>query len=277
MLKVLTPITFTRSDSSGINMAFYIAKHQDCHITLLNCIPDIIDRSENNRTHALTSDQLSARLIKLEALVREHNTHHRFEMQIDSMLEHGYPEEVIPKIAAEKGYDLVIMTSDCSENDMKMVTGSITNDVLRKIKTSLMVVPTHYSMQKERISDVLICIDFLHRDYSAMHQLFTILLEYGCTIHCVKVNNKKPTGEEIEALNKLNDYLTQTYRGAHFRMEYILGHDFYETVNKYIAEHKIQFVTLIKKHPEHFLRRDKSSSSSKALYHIKIPILIVSH
>ena len=86
-----------------------------------------------------------------------------------------------------------------------------------------------------------------------------------------------PTGEEIEALNKLNGYLTQTYRGAHFRMEYILRHDIYETVNKYIAEHKIQFVTLIKKHPEHFLRRDKSSSSSKALYHIKIPILIVSH
>ncbi len=277
MLRILTPITFTQGDISGLNMAFHIAKHQPCHITLLNCIPDVIDRHNSNKNHYLNLAQLKNRLSKYESLTRKRNSKNPFELLIDSRLEPGYPEEVIPEIAKKEAYNLVIMTSDCSENEIKEVTGSITNDVLKKINIPLLVVPSHYRMKGEKITDILFSVDLTHREYTALHQLITIMVDCGSKIHCVQFTNKKPTEEEIAALNELKHYLTQTYRGARFLMEFLCGEDFYESINEYISRQNIQILTLIKKQPSSLFHWHKSSSSSKALYRIKIPLLIINH
>lgn len=276
MLRILTPITFTQGDKSGLNMAFHIAKHQPCHITLLNCIPDVIDR-QNNKSHNLNLTQLNNRLSQYESLSRKRNIENPFELIIDSRLELGYPEEVIPEIARKEAYNLVIMTSDCSENEMKEVTGSITNDVLKKIDVPLLVIPSHYRMEGEKITDILFSIDLTHREYTALHQLITIMVDCGSKIHCIQFTNRKPTEEEITTLNELKHYLTQTYRGASFMMEFLSGEDFYDTINEYINRENIQILTLIKKHPSLLFHWHKSSSTSKALYRIKIPLLIINH
>ena len=277
MLRILTPITFSQGDISGLNMAFHIANHQPCQITLLNCLPEITDRSNSHKNHTLTLPQLQNRLLKYEALARERNSANPFELVIDSILASGYPEEIIPEIARTKAYDLVIMTSDCSENEMKEVTGSITNDVLNKIKVPLLVIPTHYKIENDKITDILFIVDFTHKEYTALHQLITIIVECGSNIHCVQFSNKKPTDEEITGLNDLKHYLTQTYRGAKFIMEFLCGEDFYDTINDYIKRRNIQLLTLIKKHPSHLFHWHKSATTGKALYHITIPLLIINH
>lgn len=276
MLRILTPITFTQGDISGLNMAFHIAKHQPCHITILNCIPEVVER-HTNKNHNLNLEQLNNRLSQYESLTRKRNIENPFELIIDSRLVSGYPEEVIPEIAGKEGYNLVIMTSDCSENEMKEVTGSITNDVLKKINVPLLVVPSHYRMEGERITNILFSIDLSHREYTALHQLITIMVDCGSNIHCIQFNNKKPTEDDIIGLNKLKQYLNQTYRGAKFTMEFLSGEDFYDTINEYISQQSIQILTLIKKHPSLQFHWHKSSSTNKALYRIKIPLLIINH
>ena len=277
MLKILVPITFARGDSSGINMAFYIAKHQPCRITLLNCIPETIDREKEDRDYATKAAQLHERLAKYTELAREHNACIHNNLIIDSMLEYGYPEEIIVQTAHTKGYDLVVMTSESSENDMKQVTGSITNDVLRRIKVPLLVVPTHYKMQKDQITDILIGINFIKQEYTPLHQFISIVMEYRCKIHCIQFSNKRPTEEDMVAANNLNTYLTQTYRSAHFITEFIMGEDFYDTINDYIFKKNIQLITLIKKPKGNLFHWSRSSYTGKALYHIKIPVLIINH
>ncbi len=271
MLKILIPITFSKGDTNCIEMAFLISRHLQCHITLLNCIPDIIDKGLVNETHSLFVMEQRRYLNKFVRYVQMRGSSLNSNTEVESRLEYGYPEDVIIKLSKE--YNLIVMSSSCPEQDIKEITGSTTKDVVTKSKTPVIMIPSHYQ-RKEESPKILLSIEITGCDYKALHQVLSLMAEHGSVIHCVEFSKQKYTEREINALNELKNYMTQTYRGTTFIVNYVTSKNITQSLEEYIARNEIQLLTITKR-DKNLLHRYSSMNLNDVMNHIRIPILVM--
>jgi hypothetical protein len=256
-----------------MKMAFFISRHQQCHITLLNCIPEVIDKEEKIANHSLFVAEQNRKMEIFKRFVRLNTSSLSTRPIVDGRVENGYPDEII--LRTSTNYDLIIMLSATHQKQIKVITGSTAKDVCSKSQVPVLIIPAGYTISNQALTDMLLNIGFTEKDYSSIHQLINILGEFGTRIHCVKYCAKKPTDKETDELNYFNEYINQTYRGIRFIVDYVTGDDYYTAINNYISAHQIQLLAVERKDRRRLLGIRNPKVHPDLLYRIEVPILLI--
>lgn len=274
MLRILLPLSFGLEDPTTLAMARHISRLQPCRITLLHCRPPVTDIEISQSPNNQEREDCLLRLEKYSYDLHTSKGQENGPLQTVTILKDGYPSEVIAEMVTNSDYHLVVMTSTFAWERMKEITGSVTLDVIHHITTPILSVPDGYVWCGDR-GNILLNLDFTQNNYTALHQLISLMATHGETIHCVQFTTKLNIDKETDGLTNIKEYLRSTYRNVNIQYDLIRCNNVFEAMNSYIADNLIQLVTLTRHHRPKMFQFMMKDEIKRALGEIEIPILII--
>lgn len=151
MKKLLVPTDFSDNARGALEYAVGLARDLEAEITLLNVYYDPMLDSDLP-TYGMTSfhrgkGNLVLTEIEVEVkhqiqeLLNQVKEQSNAKIGLHTRIERGFPEQVIPQIALEGNYDMVIMGTRGKSRIFHTFFGSVTADVLQRCEVPVLAIP----------------------------------------------------------------------------------------------------------------------------------------
>src|SRR5699024_50534 len=224
---------------------------------LVHIQKNIFNSKDNKRKNRKKDITQSLKECKLEFKDKNH--------QVKSIFQTGSFIENIRKIVDNQSIDLIIMGTKGMNNSTKMPIGTNTQNVITKVQCPVMVVPnaTHYSP----IREVVFPTDLYLRCSSKTLQPLTTILEKNHSIlHIIYRAVNSDALSRTQNITK--EYLENLHQHISVKLHKITSINLREELEKYIAEHETQLITMSAKNLN-FIQLLLSKSSPEADSYIR--------
>ncbi|MFM2145566.1 MAG: hypothetical protein RL732_402 [Bacteroidota bacterium] len=269
MRSILVPVDFSASSRNALTYAAQLSRHMNAELILFHAymLPTPVSEAPYVMVTAEEMEKDRASALQKEMEFAGTLT----GKQAAGFLRLGIASDEIRELISEKNVDLIIMGMKGS-GGLEKLMGSTTTNVIRKIKTPVLVVPeqAHY----QPIQKVLYPSDF---SYKTNHHLYDRLLEILDAYHArlsilhITLNHAGETSDKLMQKKEME----QVFR--------TVTHDFQEKesssvthgINEYLATHPADLVALVA-HQHSFLERLFSKSHTNAIvYESPLPLLVL--
>jgi nucleotide-binding universal stress UspA family protein len=278
MKNILLPTDFSENSWNAINYAINFFEKEPCNFYLLhvNRVSDnLIDGSPYIATDQVVEDvytkpskQRLRKILKRIITDFSPNKNHRFYILSDF----NFFIESIRKHVEERKIDCIVMGTKGASGLKKMIIGSNTGDVIKKVKCTTLAVPE--SAEFVKLKEIAFTTDFsLTYDMQILQPLSEILETYQSALRILHIIKKKTPLNADQNKNRelLDDYFNH------------LNHSFYYLTNKkvedaiqcFVESRNINMICMVAKNLNYFQQILFHSKVEEISYHTEIPFLVL--
>lgn len=173
------------------------------------------------------------------------------------------------RIIENEGIHLVVMGTNRADGVIDKIFGSNTLGVIRGVKVPVLSVPKDANYRG--IKEILFTTLFREKDEAALRQIMEIADKFGVKVKCAHVLKERNT-----------DIIAMTDRWqrmfSHDNLEFVLldlDQSIEQTLNKYIEQHRVDLLCVVKRNKSLLERLFKSSMSNRLRMHTNTATLVL--
>lgn len=193
----------------------------------------------------------------------------RSDIPLTFLFEEGTVVSNAQTIIEKEGIHLVVMGTNRATGIIDKIFGSNTIGVIRGVKVPVLSVPREASYQG--IKEIVFTTLFRQKDEAALREILELAKKFGVKVKCVNVNKNN----DVDIIG-VADHWENIFKD--YELEFVFL-DFDEsienTLNKYIAAHKVDLLCVVKRNRTFLNRLFVSSISNRLTVHTNTATLIL--
>ncbi|QBQ41297.1 universal stress protein [Sphingobacterium psychroaquaticum] len=277
MRKILFPTDFSDAANNAFLYALSLAKEMDAEIYVMNTYmqpvlsathagqPEMVPEVyENYELHRFES--FKKYTAQLRDMAHKQN---RSDIPLTFLFEEGTVVSNAQTIIEKEGIHLVVMGTNRATGIIDKIFGSNTIGVIRGVKVPVLSVPREASYQG--IKEIVFTTLFRQKDEAALREILELAKKFGVKVKCVNVNKNN----DVDIIG-VADHWENIFKD--YELEFVFL-DFDEsienTLNKYIAAHKVDLLCVVKRNRTFLNRLFVSSISNRLTVHTNTATLIL--
>ena len=208
-----------------------------------------------------------------EILIRKEVDHlsRSYGIPVEGIVRIGIPSDEIRALTEDLSVELVVMGMKGAGGIDKII-GSTTTNAIRKLKTPVLVIPTHRSFAP--IKNITYASDF---SYAVSTQLFTPLLTlakiFQAKLHIINVHRQKEEMKKKQMEGKIS--LGNIFQDIPHTFDDVTHPSIMQGITEYMETHQSDLLVMVE-HKHSFLERIFSKDHTTAMaYETKSPLLIL--
>ena len=188
-------------------------------------------------------------------------------------LKNGLPEEEIISYSNETMPEMVIMgTRGKSRKDADLI-GSVTAEVIEKVKVPLFAIPENTPFRNlSQVKKVAFGTSFEEKDLVAFDNLFRLLKSYPIEYYLFHLTHQSNVWNEIK-LAGIKDYFQKQYPDTSIHYRIVNTDDLEENIEKFVREESIDIISLATYKRNFFARIFSPGIARKMLFHTDTPLM----
>ncbi len=195
--------------------------------------------------------------------------------QFIALEEYGNFIDLVRKTVEEKKIDLIVMGTKGTLGIKSSIISSNTGNVITKIACNVLAVSENTIIKTP--SKIAFPTDFnLFYTYSILNSITEILEISKAKLDVIHMTQSKPNFSNSQVINQayLDDYLKELFTERH-SFNHILGKNVRDSILKYIAENKIEMLTMVAKNLNLFQQVFFNNPVEELSYHTSVPLLVM--
>ncbi|MCH4553888.1 universal stress protein [Aestuariibaculum lutulentum] len=278
MKNILLPTDFSENSWNAIKYAINFFEKDTCHFYLLH-VNRVGENYMNGSPYIVSEEVLEDVYVKptkqklhsiLKRIVTElpANTNHKFH----TLFDYNFFIDSIRKHVEEKNIDLIVMGTKGSDGLRKIVMGSNTGDVIKKVKCNVLTVPEKATFNT--IKEIAFPSDFsLTYNIQILQPLLDILEHNKASLRVLHISKNKTdlNAEQLKNRELLEDYFTSIESSFH----YLTNRKLEDAVQCFIDSREINMICMVAKNLNYFQQILFHSQIEELSYHLKIPFLVL--
>ncbi len=278
---ILVPIDYSDCSKNAANYALSIASRFKWDILLLHVFsPQVFAGIEE--TNILTVDELEElakeKLGDLqEELEDKSKTSSSGVVNINAKVEMGFPVECIKKYSKEDNCALVIMGSKGAKGLQRLLLGSVSSNVIKKVDIPILLVPENNI--KYNFERILFATNFLLHDDIIGSELLALAKLFNAKLYFMHLSNAIDFLEDSVKMQTLEAEIADNKYGVELIFEVFNteGKSMEEAIYSYLGKHDIDLLALHTLHRINLVQQiDQPSLARKLSLNLKQPLLIFS-
>ena len=278
MKNILLPTDFSENSWNAIKYAIRFFETSTCHFHLLHVdrlsymvTGDIPYTATENVIEEVYTKPAKVRLRKILKQISKtfpEHKNHKFHTHTD----YNFFIESIKNFVDDKDIDCIVMGTKGASGLSQYLIGTNTNDVIKKIKCTLLAVPENADFKK--ISEIALPTDFLSgNDPEILEFIAKILKRYKASLRIVHVNKKKAELNKEQQINKniLEAYFAKYEHSFHF----LTNNKIEEGIQCFIDSRDINMIFMVAKNLNYFQQILFHSNVEDLSYHLEIPFFVL--
>lgn len=279
MKRILIPLDFSNASLKaalyGCEIAFRLAGELELiHvIDQKSIIQTGLFLTEIEARMALRSEAL-ARLSDLkQELQRDHPS-----VSISVNAIEGKINEVIPEIAAQNKFDLIVMGTNGASGLKQFLKGSLTSAVIMKSNVPVIAVPDSFQLVPPK--HLLLTTIGFEENQLLLDPFVKLATLFKATVEVVVFLNKNSSDfsknlEVGKGMNRYSSWLNKRYPDLKIKTETLEGADFENAISLYQERRDIDLIALIHYPRNGVVKGTRRSISKKIVQHSAIPVLVM--
>ena len=276
MKHILIPTDFSNNSWNALEYAACFFENIKCTFYVLH-VDDLgnSDIAANSFLTINTKEKFSA-IDKLNETIDRiamccPNPDHKFI----SLEEYGNFIDIIRKTVDEKKIDLIVMGTKGESSIKASIIGTNTGNVITKVACNVLVIPENTITKTP--SNIAFPTDFnLFYTYPILNSITEILEISNAKLDVIHVTQFKPEFSNSQVINQayLNDYLKELFTETH-SFNHILGKNVRDSILNYIAENKIEMLTMVAKNLNLFQQVFFNNSVEELSHQTSVPLFVM--
>jgi nucleotide-binding universal stress UspA family protein len=282
-LRILIAVNFTHSSDKAISFAVQLLHTLHCHIRLIYCYSDFIEREEfaklklNIKTASLGVRDVFAQKMELQQMSIQqqwasHAPHE--ELTLSTMSVKGDVDTMIGLESESWQPHLIVAGSSVEKNSFTELMESTASDIIEKTTYPVLVIPKNLATTGEQIDKIMFLTNFKSEEYTSLHRLIEMLPGKGRILHCIRYIHDRPDQWDHMRLEALREYISHTYPNQNIACETLTGDHQLETLNQYIKDHQIGLLAVTRRRRKAIFKFLHPDISHKLLHHSQMPLLV---
>lgn len=273
MKTILIPTDFSAASENALAYALTLAKEFNSEITLLHAYHTIPAQPEiPSRDHEEELKQLrTASEQKLEAVCSD--IRKLSQLECNSILVEGYAKNEIVSHACEGDSDLLVMATESINPIDKIVFGTITGKVLKKVKCPILIVPQEASFQHPK--KIAFALDYHESDLKDLRFMIELAQKFKTELHVLRV---AATGADKDFEDKLmkdfKERIDQEIADCDITWHLVSGENVAKALGEFAASNSIDLLATAKSKLNFLKKVFSGSITQKLFYKTHIPLLI---
>ncbi len=279
MKKILVPTDFSTCANNAVNFAVQSAKYLPVEVTLFHAfkIPTAVYTEYvgvNPQLNQSLLDEVHLKLADVKKSIEETEG-----VVVKTYVSTIPVVEAILELEAQIKFDLVVMGT-LGEGGMKeAIWGSKTASLIGKSKVPVMVIPYYYEWKKP--AKFLFATNHFEETFSILDYLFAMVRLYKAILNVTVITDEDDDKAEtfLEHTRQLPVYekmLKTHYNDKDLIALHLYGKAVEDTLQKYIAENRIDILTMVTYPRKGFFERLFHPSFAKRMsYDTTIPLLVI--
>lgn len=277
MRKILFPTDFSHAANNAFVYALHLAKEMDAGLYVVNTYmqpalsathagqPELVPEVyENYELHQF--ENFKKHTTELHKMAADYNLSN---VPLTFLFEEGTVVANAQRIIENEGIHLVVMGTNRADGVIDKIFGSNTLGVIRGVKVPVLSVPKDANYGG--IKEILFTTLFREKDEAALRQIMEIADKFGVKVKCAHVLKERNT-----------DIIAMTDRWqrmfSHDNLEFVLldlDQSIEQTLNKYIEQHRVDLLCVVKRNKSLLERLFKSSMSNRLRMHTNTATLVL--
>jgi nucleotide-binding universal stress UspA family protein len=194
-----------------------------------------------------------------------------FGIEVDSQVRLGIASDEIRHLVSENAIDLVVMGMK-GENGVEKMIGSTTTNVVRKIKTPVLIVPQDATYQP--LDRIVYATDF---SYKGTHHLFDPLLalirKFSATVQILHITLSHSSEHPDTLMGKKEiEQIFQPVSHAFVNLEHS---SVTQGVNEFLSSHPSSLLVMVAHRHTFFERIFAKNHTTAMAYETHLPLLVL--
>lgn len=274
---ILVPINFKDCATNAAEYALKIANQFQWSITLLHVItPQFVVGPE--QVYPLSTEEVEeVSKEKLVALQKSLLAKCEGNVTVDFKIDHGFPPDCITKYSKEEQCALVVMGTKGAKGLKKMLLGSMSSQVMKKVEIPLILIPEAY--QNHRIENILFATNFFLYDEIFAGELMAMAKLFDAKLYCMHLSNDKNLEKDQEKMADLRAELLANKYDVELVFDVVISpeKDTEEAIDQYMSNHDIDLLAIHSLHRINLLHQlDHPSIARKFALDLELPLLVFS-
>lgn len=275
--KILAPTDFSPASNNALQYAVGLATELNAKLYVLHSfrVPSVSDTAYpigGVYPESMVDMENVKEEVKLEFQKVEDDILKGKQLNYETLLKSGFAEENIEEASRENEIDLIVMGTR-GANALQELFGSTTTHVISNTNLPVLVIPKTASFTK--IENIVLASDY-KKNYKA--QTFDALMNMIQLFHAsvdvlhVRPEDKKMTGEELEAGEGLNRILKKTRHAFHFQSE---EDDVNDAIEKFLSQNEKSMLAMLPHKHSLIDRMINGSKTQHMIFHTDKPLLVL--
>ncbi len=272
MKNILVPLDFTDASENALAYAKSFAKALDAKVTLLHAYHTIPANPDfPSEGHQLELDERRTRAQQnLDSRCSDVNNE---GVECDYINEEGYARDSILAYADQSDPDLIIMGTESMSPFDKIIFGTITGKVLKKVSCPILVIPQEANYQE--LTRMAFAIDYHENDLEDIQFMIPLAQMFQAELHVIRVASDANNLEfEDKLMADFKHKVDQAIGDNSIVWHLIKEGRVVDQLEKYVNDTGINLISAAKSRMSPFLQVLFGSVTRKLFYHTNIPLLI---
>lgn len=292
--RVLIPVDFSPKGSLALNVGFELARRLGKKVTLIhasvianpNLFPQFPDdfNGMDNEDAEIEEMELEQEISTIDhdsmAKLKKHlnslkNQGLLPDIEYDSIIAPGTPEEVIAEFCAMTPPAVIVMATRGKQKRQEELIGSVTAEVIDHCLAPVFTVPEHFTFSgfKEIVRICAFC-NFDEGDVETVKRLMEMFDNPKVKIFLFPASHKMKGAQRAEALEKIKNKLQNDYPNAEFFIDAATeGNNLRQQIEALFVKEDIQMILAPNRKRNALSRFLNPGLAHKILYETDFPIL----
>jgi nucleotide-binding universal stress UspA family protein len=276
MKHILIPTNFSSNSWNALEYAVHLFTNKQCIFYILH-----VDELSNSDIHTnslmvMTRPKRISSKEKLQLLFKKiSNVYTNPLHQFIALEEYGNFVDLVRKTVEDKRIDLIVMGTKGATGLKASIIGSNTGNVITKIACNVMVIPENTIIKNP--DKIAFPTDFnLFYTYPILNSITEILEITNAKLDVIHMTQSKPNFSNSQVINQayLHDYLKELFTDNH-SFNSILGENVRDSILAYIAENKIEMLTMVAKNLNLFQQVFFNNSVEELSHQTSVPLFVM--
>ncbi|MEJ2594280.1 MAG: universal stress protein [bacterium] len=285
--RILVPVDFTEHAENAAEYALHIASYLKADIKLINAYLDPMGTPQTylesysyqvnidrviREVEIETGNSLKSMAGRLKEAIRKKNIK---GVDVYYDLFKGNAVDVILNEIDDWKPALVVMGTRGNELEGIRSFGSVTGNLISKVKIPLLAVPKDYDAKHFKTPKrVLYATNFDETDFSALRRLVNIIQPFNAKIYCVHAALEESSQMDEAQLRKIRNYMYENMGVFKVECGLLETMDLQQGLEDFIKEQEIDVLAVTTQRRNFIMRIFNRSMTRKFLFHSDIPLLV---
>lgn len=278
MNRILVPTDFSPNADRAIDYAVQIAKLNQSTIYLIHACDNLDPLYlEGTMTHMEYNQKIMDDAFeKLE--LRRRSIEETEQVLVNIQLYSGTVQDTILVAAEEHKADLVIMGTLGISGLHDKLFGSKTAALISESKIPVLAIPLEYDWSKP--GRFLLALKDVDEALPLLDPAFDLASLFHAEVHITVFTDKSDSGaldyiSDERIITHAAEKLTGKHKQVLIKKEHLLGRNFEDSINEYIAQNDIDLLAMITHKRSLLGRLFHQSITRKMSYHTRVPVLAI--
>lgn len=275
MKSILIPTDFSEAANNAYLYGLHLANHLDLKVyVLFSYMSPVLSATHGGQPEMLQNVYEEIELSKFEAFKNNISTLRTLAQEnnlnpdnIIFLFEEGPLVSSIKKTISNEDIYAIVMGTIGASGIAKAIIGTNTVNVIRNVTKPVLAIPIKAKFKP--IDKVAFTTLFRDKDKSALREVVNIAEKVPFDVYCVNV---------LSNPDYITDVLMQaeewgkTYKNSNLEFVFLEADGTVEhTINKFLSEHKIDILAVVKRNRSFFDRLINASLSNEFVFHSHVP------